>query len=79
MLFYDELANGAVAGYLSNGMNKEGKTQFLSLEKAAIVLDGMKLTTDVGTEVRYQLGKEEAKCFYTAPKRVIHGVNRRGF
>ncbi len=39
-------------------------------EKGAIVLDGTKLTTDVGSEVRYRLGKEDAERFYTKPRNV---------
>ena len=43
-----------------------------------MVLDGVKLTTDVGPEVRLQLGKEEAEQFYTKPRNIINGVNRGG-
>ncbi len=62
----DELANGAVARYLSGGVHHLGQ-KFLPFEKAAVVLDGVKLTTDVGAEVRYRLGKEDAERFYTKP------------
>jgi hypothetical protein len=52
--------------------------QLLPLKKAAVVLDGVKLTTDGGLEVRLQLGKEEAEQFYTKPCNIINGVNRGG-
>ncbi len=35
------------------------------MEKVAIVINGEKITTDVGQEVRYALGHKEAKKFYT--------------
>ena len=73
----DELANGAVAQYLSGGVHHLGP-KFLLFEKAAVVLDGVKLTTDVGAEVRYCLGKEDAEWFYTKPCGVIRGTNRGG-
>ncbi len=73
----DELANGAVARYLSGGVHHLGP-KFLLFEKAAVVLDGVKLTTDVGAEVRYCLGKEDAEWFYTKPCGVIRGTNRGG-
>jgi hypothetical protein len=73
----NELANGAVARYLSGGVHQQGP-KFLSFEKAAIVLDGTKLTTDVGSEVCYRLGKEDVERFYTKPRNVIRGTNRGG-
>ncbi len=42
----------------------------------AVVLDGVKLTTDVGAKVQFQLGKEEAKQFYTNPPNLVQGTNR---
>jgi hypothetical protein len=59
-------------------MDKETTTapQFLLFEKAAIVLNGIKLTIDIRAEVQYCLGKEEAKQFYTKPRNVIRGTNR---
>ncbi len=71
----DELVNGVVARYLSGGVHQQGP-KFLPFEKAAIVLDGTKLTTDIGSEVRYCLGKEDAERFYTKPRNVIQGTNR---
>ncbi len=71
----DELANGAVARYLSAGVHHTGQ-KFLPFEKAAVVLDGIKLTTDVGLEVRFCLCKEDAERFYTKLRDVIRGTNR---
>jgi hypothetical protein len=47
-------------------------------KKAAIVLNGIKLTTDIRAEVQYRLGKKEVECFYTKPCNVIRGTNRGG-
>jgi hypothetical protein len=73
----NELANGAVARYLSEGVHHLGP-KFLPFKKVAVVLDGVKLTTDVGSEVQYCLGKEDAERFYTKPRDVIRGTNRGG-
>jgi hypothetical protein len=47
----NELANSAVARYLSEQTKLSRPDQFLPLESAAIVMDSVKLTTDVGLEV----------------------------
>jgi hypothetical protein len=73
----DELASRAVARYLSGGVHHLGP-KFLPFEKAAGVLDGVKLTTDVSAKVRYRLGKEDVKRVYTKPCDVIQGANRGG-
>ncbi len=52
--------------------------QFLSLESAAINLDSVKLTTNVGAEVPFRLGKEEAAQFYTDHKVITNGRNTGG-
>jgi hypothetical protein len=64
----DELANGAVSQYLLSGFAQVRASQLLPMEKVAIIHNGTKLTTDVGADVRYCLGKEEANRFYTRPK-----------
>jgi hypothetical protein len=46
------LANDAVAGYLACRRAQDEGPQFLPLKKAAVVLDGVKVTTDVGTKVQ---------------------------
>jgi hypothetical protein len=60
-VIWDNLANEAIAQYLAQGAARNDGPQLLPLVKAAVVLDGVKLTTDVGPEVRLQLGKEEAE------------------
>jgi hypothetical protein len=74
----DKLANGVVTRYLSSCTRPLRIEQFLPMETAAIVLDSVKLTTDIGAEVRFCLGKEEALRFYTKPKEVTNGCNRGG-
>jgi hypothetical protein len=41
-------------------------------------VDNKKMTTDVGKEVRFYLGKEEARAFYTKERQVVNGVNKGG-
>ena len=74
----NELANSAVARYLSEQTKPFRLDQFLPLESAAIILDSVKLTTDVGLEVQFHLGKKEAARFYTSPKAVTNGCNTGG-
>ncbi len=74
----NELANSAVARYLSEQTKPSRPDQFLPLESAAIILDSVKPTTDVGLKVQFHLGKEEAAPFYTSPKAVTNGCNTRG-
>ncbi len=62
----------------SHSSVRENSPYFLPIEKAAVVLDGVKLTTDVGPEVRIQLGTEEAERFYTKPRNIVNGVNKVG-
>ena len=56
----DELAKGAVLRHLSNATQEGRGVQLLPLEKVAIVVNGEKLTTIMGQEVRYALGHKEA-------------------
>ncbi len=74
----DKLANSAVARYLSEQTKPSRPDQFLPLESAVIVLDSVKLTTDVGLEMQFCLGKEEAAHFYTSPKAVTNERNIGG-
>jgi hypothetical protein len=73
----NELAKGAVLRYLSDTTQKRRGIQLLPLEKVAIVMNGEKLTTDVGQEVRYALGHEEAKKFYTGAIK-MNGLTNTG-
>jgi hypothetical protein len=75
-LFCDKLANGAVSQYLQSGFPWIHAPQLLPLEKAAIILDGTKQTTNVGAEVRYHIGKEEGNTFYTKPTLISGDTNK---
>jgi hypothetical protein len=72
----DGLANNTIARYLACGRVRDNGPHFLPFEKAAVVLDGIKLTKDVGPEVCIQLGKEEAERFYTKFCNIVNGVNK---
>jgi hypothetical protein len=74
----DSLADKAVAQYLAQGAARDNGPQLLPLKKAAVVLEGVKLTTDIGPEAQLQLGMEEPERFYTKPCNIIKGVNRGG-
>ena len=67
----DHLAKGAVHRSLSVPISDSGprrNKQLLPLERAAVFVNGGgELTSDVGEEVRFYLGEEEARAFYTAP------------
>jgi hypothetical protein len=49
----DSLANGTIACYLSNGMERKEGPQFLPFKKAAVILNGVKLTTDISAKVQF--------------------------
>jgi hypothetical protein len=74
----DKLANSAVARYLYKQTKLSRPNQILPLESAAIVLDSVKLTTNVEAEVQFRLGKEEAAQFYTNRKVITNGRNTGG-
>ena len=63
----DLLAKAAGRRALVGGAAARPEVQLLPLEKAAVVVDNTKLTTDVADAVRFAMGEEEARQFYTAP------------
>ena len=65
----DEQAKGAVHRSMGGRAPEPRGAQLLPLEKAAVLVDGYKLTSDAAGEVRFCLGEQEAKAFYTAPRR----------
>ena len=65
----DLLAKSAVARSMEGGAPAQRGKQLLPLERAAVFVEGNKITTDVAEDVRFCLGLEEARAFYTAPKR----------
>jgi hypothetical protein len=74
----DKLTNGAVRHYLSYWSPVNQKLRLLPLEKAAVFVGTEKMMTDVGPEVRFQLGREDALRFYTLPVVLVGGVNKGG-
>ena len=72
------LANGAIKQYLSNSTPILRQLQLLPLKKAAVFVGTKKMTTDVGPEVHFQLGREEAMRFYTFPMVMVGGINKGG-
>jgi hypothetical protein len=74
----NKLAKEAVLQYLS-GATQEGRgVQLLPLETVAVVVNGKKLTTEVGQEVRYALGHKEAWKFYTKAIKMKCSTNTGG-
>jgi len=69
----DGLAKSAVQRWILFGADASRGLQLLPREKAAVFIEGVKLTTDVAKEVRYCLGEEEARRFYTGPNTKKHG------
>ncbi len=43
-----------------------------------IITDGVKITSNISSSVRYQLGCAEAQKFYTKAIRIVNGVNKGG-
>ena len=48
-------------------------TYLLPLEKAAVIVKGEKYTTDIAKEVRFYLGEDEARRFYTDGRKKTGG------
>ena len=61
----DELAKSAVHRSMIQVAPENRGKQLLPLEKAAVFVNNIKLTTDVAKEVRFCLGEVEARKFYT--------------
>jgi hypothetical protein len=74
----NRLANSAVTRALSRAGNEKPTIWLLPSESVAIIADGVKITSDVSSNVRYQLGCEEAHKFYTKSIRTVNGVNKGG-
>jgi hypothetical protein len=68
----NELANKAVAQALSSTTTPIGPS-LLPFEKAAVVIDSIKIMSNITLAIRSFLGKADAKKFYT---KVINRVNR---
>ena len=74
----DGLANRAIKGYLERQSPMPRITTLLSLEKTAVFIGEEKSTTDVGPNVHFLLGTEEARRFYTLPVTLIGRINKGG-
>ena len=74
----DGLANRAIKGYLELDSPTQPATTLPPLEKVVVFIDNKKSTTDVGPNVRYLLGAEEARRFYISPVVLVRGVNKGG-
>ena len=68
----DSLAKAAVSRSMETPLPRDIK-QLLPLEKAAVFVNCVKLTTDVSKEVRFCLGESDAWKFYTAPVKMKGG------
>ncbi len=73
----NKLAKAAVLRYLSDTTQEGRGIQLLPLEKVAVVVNGEKLTTDVGQEVGCALGHEEERKFYTGAIK-MNGLTNTG-
>ena len=73
----DTLANGAVTRALTLGSQPTAPT-LLPFERAAVVVEGVKITSQVAPAIRYALGKVEARRFYTKAVDRVRGSNRGG-
>jgi hypothetical protein len=74
----DGLANRAIKGYLECQSPMPRVTTLLPLEKGAVFIGTKKSTTDVGPNVCFLLGTEEARRFYTSPVALVGGINKGG-
>lgn len=57
---------------------RDAISQLLPCEQATLIVDNVKLTTDVATEVRFSLGTLDARRFLTKPIRIRRGSNMGG-
>ena len=73
----DMLANGAVNRGLTHGPPPV-EPMLLLFERAAVVVNGVKITSQIAPEIRFALGKVEAKRFYTKAVERKHGSNKGG-
>ena len=63
----DKLAKDVIMLSLSTSAMADQGVQLVPCEMAAIFIGGSKLTSDAASEVRFALGRVEARSFYTSP------------
>jgi ribonuclease HI len=73
----DTLANSAVTRLLTQPYQQE-ETFLLPFEQSAVVIDGVKITSNIAPTVRFTLGKVEAQRFYTKAINRVQGSNKGG-
>ncbi len=73
----DTLANSAVTRSLTQP-NQQAETFLLPFEKSAVVINGVKITSNIAATVRFNLGKVEAQRFYTKATNRVRGSNKGG-
>ena len=73
----DTLANSAVTRLLAQPYQQE-ETFLLPFEQSAVVIDGVKITSNIAPTVRFTLGKVEAQRFYTKAINRVRGSNKGG-
>jgi hypothetical protein len=73
----DELANEAVVRALSSTTTPTGPS-LLPFEKAAVVIDSIKIRSNIAPAIRSFLGKADAKKIYTKVINRVNGSNKGG-
>jgi hypothetical protein len=73
----DTLANSAVTRCLT-GQSKHSGPNLLPFERSAVVIDGIKITSQIAPTVRFALGKVDAQRFYMKAIDRVQGSNKGG-
>ncbi len=71
------LANGAVTRALTLAPQHTGP-MLLPFERVAVVVNGVKITSQVAPAIQFALGKVDARRFYTKAVDRVHGSNKGG-
>jgi len=74
----DLLAKAAVSRSIIRTRDRDINCQRLPQERAAVIVGGVKQTSDVAKDMRYELGRKDAEQFYVEvlhwPRAVFHSV-----
>jgi hypothetical protein len=71
------LANGTITQALTLNP-RHTRPMLLPFEQIAVVVDGIKITSQVAPAIQFSLGKVDARCFYIKAVNQVHGSNRGG-
>ena len=74
----DHLAKQAVQDWISHPSTRHSIDQLLPREQAAVFVVGGKQTSDTAAAIRFELGKIEARRFFTRPVRIKNNTNMGG-